>query len=131
MFWHYGIPLDHLSIEPDLTHSYGGVTVPFFRPNISGRRGLENEMRIAAAADAGRWHRRRHPVPNLLVSPVGVRPRPTQLTIRRHGQVVQNCPWVTVVSEDIPGLSPCDGSCLPGWQQYWQQSRRLGTRLRP
>jgi hypothetical protein len=28
MFWHYGIPLGHVSIEPDLTHGYGGVTVP-------------------------------------------------------------------------------------------------------
>jgi hypothetical protein len=28
MFWHYGIPLGHVSIEPDLTRGYGGVTVP-------------------------------------------------------------------------------------------------------
>ena len=35
MFWHYGIPLGHVSIEPDLTHGYGGVTVPLPRPDIS------------------------------------------------------------------------------------------------
>jgi hypothetical protein len=38
---------------------------------------------------------------------------------------------MAVVRADIPGLSQRDGSCLPAWQQYWQQSHRLGTSRRP
>jgi hypothetical protein len=56
MFWYYRIPLDYVSIEPDLAHGYGGVTVPFPRPDIKGRTELENEMRISAAGDAAKRH---------------------------------------------------------------------------
>jgi hypothetical protein len=30
IFWQYGISLDQVSIDPDLVHGYGGVTVPRF-----------------------------------------------------------------------------------------------------
>jgi len=59
----------------------------------------------------------------------GLEPPASQ--IRRLGQVVRDCPGAAVFWADIPGLSPRDGGCLPAWQQYWQQSRWLGTRLRP
>jgi hypothetical protein len=65
MFWHYGITLDHVSIEPDLVHNYGGVTVPLPRPDISGRIELENEMRISAAGDAAYRHAWHLPVPDV------------------------------------------------------------------
>jgi len=48
------------------------------------------------------------------------------LQIRRLRQVVQDCPQVAVVSHDSPGLSRCEGSCLPAWQQ----SRWFGMHLR-
>jgi len=54
------------------------------------------------------------------VSVRGLEPSASQ--IRRLRQVVQGCPQVAVVSDDIPGLSPRDNGCLPAWQ-YWQQSR--------
>jgi hypothetical protein len=56
MFWHYSIPLDYVSVEPDLVHGYGGVTVPLPRSDITGRSDLENEMRISAAGDAATCH---------------------------------------------------------------------------
>lgn len=70
MFWHYGIPLEYVSIEPDLVHGYGGVTIPAPRPEISGRTNLENEMRIAAAGDAAKRHirGRRAPSEEYLIS---------------------------------------------------------------
>jgi hypothetical protein len=59
MFWHYGIALEYVSIEPDLDRGYGGLTVPLPRPHIVGRVDLENEMRISAAGDAAESHIRR------------------------------------------------------------------------
>jgi hypothetical protein len=56
MYWHYGIPLDYVSVEPDLEHGYGGITKPLPRPAISGRTELEAEMRISAAGDAAERH---------------------------------------------------------------------------
>lgn len=41
--------------------------------------------------------------------------------IRRHGQVVQNCPGVAACWADVPGLSFRVGSWLGPWQQFWQQ----------
>jgi len=65
MFWHYGIALDYVSIEPDLDHGYGGVTVPLPRPDLSGQTELENEMRISAAGKAAKWCIRRRPLPEV------------------------------------------------------------------
>lgn len=64
MFWHYGIALEYVSIEPDLVHGYGGVTIPVRRPDISGRVELENDMRIAAAGAAAKRKIRGQPSPS-------------------------------------------------------------------
>src|SRR5690349_10952214 len=43
------------------------------------------------------------------------------LQIRRHGQVVQDCPGVAACWVDIPGLSNRVGNWPRSWQQFWQQ----------
>jgi hypothetical protein len=63
MFWHYHIPLEYVSFEADLTHGYGGVTVPMPWPAPTGQVGWENEMRIAAAGCAAKRHIMRQQVP--------------------------------------------------------------------
>jgi hypothetical protein len=64
MLWHYGIPLEYVSIKPDPVHFRAGVTVTPPRPDISGREPLENEMRASAAGNAATWHILGRPVPS-------------------------------------------------------------------
>ena len=63
MFWHYGIPLEYVSIKSDPVHFRAGVTKTPRRSHITSREALENEMRVSAAGNAAAWHILGRPVP--------------------------------------------------------------------
>jgi hypothetical protein len=105
-------------------------------PLLHGRAMASQAGRVAAPPADPRlvMPRRRQRAGTVQAS--SVRPRneaegSSDLLIRRLRQAVQDCPGAAIVWADIPGLSPRNGGCPPFWQQFWQQSRRLGIRLRP
>jgi hypothetical protein len=52
MFTCYGIPIQYVSVRPDLANSYAGMVVPAVNEPESGKEELEKWMRCAAAGEA-------------------------------------------------------------------------------
>ena len=89
-----------------------------------GRRSFPKETRSALDIE-GKHVTLQGPPPALSpASPFAPSTGRQDLQIRRHRQVVQDCPGMAIAWTDIPALSARDRGRPPVWQQCWQQSSR-------
>jgi hypothetical protein len=63
MFCYYKIPIQYVSVRPDLVNGYAGMVVPAVNEPTEGRLSLEDWMRCAAAGDAAKRHILRRGIP--------------------------------------------------------------------
>ena len=63
MFAYYGIPIEYVSVRPDLANRYAGMVKPAVEMPTTGKTELENWMRCAAAGEAAKRHRLRRSAP--------------------------------------------------------------------
>jgi hypothetical protein len=63
MFCYYNIPIQYVSVRPDLANGYAGMVVVAADEPSNGRAELEDWMRCAAAGDAARSHILRRDIP--------------------------------------------------------------------
>jgi hypothetical protein len=63
MFCYYNIPIQYVSVRPDLSNGYAGMVVLAADEPTGGRAELENWMRCAAAGDAAKRYILRSSIP--------------------------------------------------------------------
>lgn len=63
MFCYYNIPIQYVSVRPDLANGYAGMVVLAADEPTGGRAELENWMRSAAAGDAAKRYSLRRSIP--------------------------------------------------------------------
>ena len=132
-FLHYGIPLKHVSITPDLAKGYGGHTAPAISPPDSGRAELENWMRACAAGDAASDRRcgRRAPAESVLVAEF--EQAQCEVDGMLAGSVppsdVRNFAWLAS-RRDMEVAEP-DGTGPKAWAATWLEARDLIAEIWP